>query len=308
MTLPSNSANLTGKGTVTGGTITSFSWTQISGPSAAVFANKTVANTSVSNLIAGTYIFSLTVIDAAGNASKPDQVTVVVNSSSVATQPAVTGFTLVDATTNRDILVLNEGAVINVSTIPAGGVNIRANVNQVATSKVVLALSGTQNVTRTEAVAPYALFGDANGNYNNWQFANGSYTLTATPYSSNGTAVTGRTIRFSISNSTRSMGNVNASTNLGNAFDISAASKTGELLQLKSFVYPNPSQNAFTLKIYGDINQPVRFSVTDIKGSVIQSGTFRVGNVNIGGDYRRGIYFLRLIQGSQSVSTKLIKE
>jgi predicted heme/steroid binding protein len=308
ITLPSNSANLAGSGTVTGGTISSFVWTQVSGPSTAVFTNKTTANANVSNLIAGTYIFSLTVKDGSGNASKPDQVTVVVNSSSSATQPAVTGFTLVDATTNRDILVLNEGAVISSSSIPSGGVNIRANINQVATSKVVLALSGTQNVTRTETVAPYALFGDANGDYDSWQFANGSYTLTATPYSSNGTAFAARTIHFSISNSTRNMSGVNASTNMANTFDISAMTKTGEVLQLKSFVYPNPSQNAFTLKIYGDINQPVRYSVTDIKGSVIQSGTFKVGSVNIGGEYRRGIYFLRLVQGNQSVSSKLIKE
>jgi predicted heme/steroid binding protein len=308
ITLPANSANLSGKGSVTGGTITSFTWTQVNGPSTAAFTNKTTANTSVSNLIAGTYTFSLIVKDGAGNASKPDQVLVVVSSSSAATQPAITNFTLVDATTNRDILILNDGAVINGSTIPAGGVNIRANVNQVATSKVVITLSGAQNVSRTESVAPYALFGDSNGDYDNWQFANGSYTLTATPYSSNGTAVTGRTIKFSINNSARSISNVNTTTNWGNAFDINAASRTGELLQLKTFVYPNPSQNSFTLRIYGDINQPVRYSVTDIKGSVIQSGTLRVGNVSIGGEYRRGIYFLRLVQGSQSVSTKIIKE
>lgn len=308
ITLPSNSVNLTGKGTVTGGTITSFTWAQVSGPSTASFTNKTTAATSVSNLIAGSYIFSLTVKDGAGNSSKPDQVTVVVNSTSTATQPAINSFTLVDATTNRDILVINEGAVINGSNLPAGGVNIRANVNQVATSKVVLALSGTQNVSRTESVAPYALFGDANGDYDNWQFANGSYTLIGTPYTSNGTAATARTIHFSISNSSRSMGNINTATNWGNAFDTNAASKTGGILQLKSLVYPNPSQNAFTLKIYGYMDEPVRFSVTDIKGSLIQSGTFRVGNVNIGSNYKRGIYFLRLVQGSQSVSTKLIKE
>ncbi|MDF7814857.1 malectin domain-containing carbohydrate-binding protein [Hymenobacter sp. YC55] len=83
ITLPINNVTLNGSGT-DDGTIITYAWTQVSGPNTAVFTDKTVAQPSVSGLIAGSYVFSLVVTDNAGLASPADQVTVVVN-------PAVAG-------------------------------------------------------------------------------------------------------------------------------------------------------------------------------------------------------------------------
>ncbi|HVU58861.1 MAG TPA: hypothetical protein VHD83_27560, partial [Puia sp.] len=88
ITLPTSSVTLTGSGTETGGTIKSYAWSQVSGPSTATIGTATAAQTAVSNLIAGTYVFQLKVTDANG-ATATDQANVVVNpaTSSGSTSP-----------------------------------------------------------------------------------------------------------------------------------------------------------------------------------------------------------------------------
>ena len=78
ITLPASSVTLTGSGSETGGTIKSYSWSEASGPAQFSFSSTTVTNPTVSNLIAGTYIFKLTVTDNLG-ATASDNVNVVVN-------------------------------------------------------------------------------------------------------------------------------------------------------------------------------------------------------------------------------------
>ena len=79
ITLPVNSTTLNGSGTDADGTITSYAWTQVSGPNSATFSSNSVAAPTVSNLIAGSYIFSLVVTDNQFAASAADQVSVTVN-------------------------------------------------------------------------------------------------------------------------------------------------------------------------------------------------------------------------------------
>ncbi|UOQ68577.1 malectin domain-containing carbohydrate-binding protein [Hymenobacter volaticus] len=81
ITLPTSSVVLTGSGTDPDGTIASYAWTQVSGPNNATFSSKTVAQPTVSGLVAGPYVFSLVVTDNGGLASPADQVAVTVNSA-----------------------------------------------------------------------------------------------------------------------------------------------------------------------------------------------------------------------------------
>src|SRR6185437_7674376 len=77
LTLPTNSVNLAGSGSETNGTIVSYAWTQVSGPSTATISTATQAATKVSGLVQGIYIFKLTVTDNSGKtASATVQVTV----------------------------------------------------------------------------------------------------------------------------------------------------------------------------------------------------------------------------------------
>ncbi|RSK39484.1 PKD domain-containing protein [Hymenobacter perfusus] len=79
LTLPTSSTTLAGSGTDPDGTISSYAWSQLSGPNTAAFSSTTVAAPTINGLVAGSYTFSLVVKDNAGASSPADQVTVTVN-------------------------------------------------------------------------------------------------------------------------------------------------------------------------------------------------------------------------------------
>jgi hypothetical protein len=64
---PVNAATLNGQGSYDpDGSITSYRWNQVSGPSTATINNRDIARPVVSNLVVGTYTFQLTVLDNGG--------------------------------------------------------------------------------------------------------------------------------------------------------------------------------------------------------------------------------------------------
>lgn len=78
ITLPANSAQLDGSASKDAdGSIADYSWTKISGPAGGTIANPDAAKTTVSGLLAGTYVFELTVQDD-DKATGSDRVTIVV--------------------------------------------------------------------------------------------------------------------------------------------------------------------------------------------------------------------------------------
>ncbi len=120
-------------------------------------------------------------------------------SSTPPTGSSITGFTLVSAHTEKDVMSIANGATISLAKIGEAKLNIRANTASSLTS-VKFELSGAQSKTYTDKAAPFALHGDSNGNYyyGNWAPpALGTYTLKATPYSGS-TAGTPYTIKFTI--------------------------------------------------------------------------------------------------------------
>ena len=86
ITLPTNSVTLAGSGSETNGTIVSYAWTQLSGPSTATIANANQTSTPVNGLVQGTYRFELTVTDALGVTANAT-VQVVVNPAAAAPGP-----------------------------------------------------------------------------------------------------------------------------------------------------------------------------------------------------------------------------
>jgi hypothetical protein len=115
----------------------------------------------------------------------------------------VSSFTLINADTDQPIQTLNNGATVNLATLPTKNLNIQANTSPTTVGSVVLVLSGRQSRNQTETTPPYALFGDTSGHYAPWTPATGSYTLKATPFSGSsgsGTAGTALTISFTVTN------------------------------------------------------------------------------------------------------------
>jgi dienelactone hydrolase len=78
ITLPQNSITLNGSGTDVDGTVVSYQWSQISGPSQVTIALPLSASTVVNNLVQGTYSFKLTVEDNSG-AKTSDEIIITVN-------------------------------------------------------------------------------------------------------------------------------------------------------------------------------------------------------------------------------------
>ena len=78
LTLPVNTTVLSGSGIDTDGTIVSFAWIKIGGPSAGTLTNATTATPTANGLVQGTYQYQLTVTDNEGAIGK-DTVRVIVN-------------------------------------------------------------------------------------------------------------------------------------------------------------------------------------------------------------------------------------
>jgi hypothetical protein len=201
ITLPA-SASLNGTVTDDGlpapGILTS-AWTRVSGPGSVSFANASAIDTTASFTTAGTYVLRLTANDGALSAG--DDVTVTVNPPPSSGQ-AVVSFTLINANTDESIATLNNGATLNLATLPTRNLNIRADTSPAAIGSVRFGLDQNSNY-RTDNRAPYALQGDSNGNYYSWRPAVGSHTVTATPYSKgNGSGTKGAslTITFTVIN------------------------------------------------------------------------------------------------------------
>ena len=84
--LPTSNVSLAGSGTDANGTITSYSWTKMSGPTGCTIVNLTSAGTSVTGLVQGVYQFQLKVTDNNG-ATGTDVMQVTVNAAT--NQPPV---------------------------------------------------------------------------------------------------------------------------------------------------------------------------------------------------------------------------
>jgi hypothetical protein len=80
MTLPTNSTTLTGSGTDPDGTIASYAWSRVSGPTTFNLGSANSATSSLTNLVQGVYVFRLTVTDN-GGAIATDDITVTVNAA-----------------------------------------------------------------------------------------------------------------------------------------------------------------------------------------------------------------------------------
>ncbi len=90
ITLPTNTVTLTGSGTDADGSIASYAWTKIAGPTQFTIVSASQAQTAINNLVQGTYQFVLTVTDNSG-ASATDTVAVTVNAAANQAPTAVAG-------------------------------------------------------------------------------------------------------------------------------------------------------------------------------------------------------------------------
>ncbi|MCR9015940.1 MopE-related protein [Aquiflexum gelatinilyticum] len=233
-------------------------------------SDQEVATVSTSGLVSaispGEAIITATTQD--GNFFDITEVTVT-NASPL----SIGSFTLINAGTDTDILTLTDGLQISQSQIQGLSLNIRANTNPSVVGSVFLRISGPINRTITENVAPYALFGDKNGNYNGRNLPVGNYTLEATPYSQSnrrGTMGSTRTIKFSITSDAFRMDGTNAesdeSDNPEENADVMEKEVQARDIPRITRMYPNPVAEIINLELSGQVEEHLEVSIYDLKG------------------------------------------
>jgi gliding motility-associated-like protein len=146
----------------------------------------------ITDLAAGTY--TLTVTDK-NNCSVSLPVSV---SRLTSPEVRITSFTLIDTDTGSPVAghdPIADGATLNLSSISAKKLTIRANTSSELISKVVFNINTRES---TDTSAPYAIGGTAGDQYKSYNFKAGSYELTATPYNADNRIGTYLTINFSV--------------------------------------------------------------------------------------------------------------
>jgi hypothetical protein len=149
------------------------------------------------------YDITVLATDPAGNSGS-----VTFNLFSVACEePRISRFVLVDAARDVDVRTLKDGDVIKLAWL-TGRFSVRVDVYpETAEESFTGALARSVRFTldgrriRTENVAPFALGGDADGNYASFPITAGIHTLTAAPFpalNAGGTQGVAKSVTFEI--------------------------------------------------------------------------------------------------------------
>lgn len=126
ITLPVNTTTVTGSGTDVDGTITSYQWSKIAGPTQFTIVSPTQAQTVINNLIQGVYQFELTVADNQGATGK-DTITIAVNAAVPPGNVAPTA----DAGANQTIIL-----PVNTVTVIGSATDIDGTITSYQWSKI----------------------------------------------------------------------------------------------------------------------------------------------------------------------------
>ncbi|MBO9699030.1 MAG: T9SS type A sorting domain-containing protein [Sporocytophaga sp.] len=232
------------------------------------------------NPIPGEYIFRYIAQDRE-DLTSIDEVKITI------TGQGVISFSLMNADTDQEIKYsLYDGAVIDLAYL-SSSINFRANAAPSSIGSVRFNYDGT---IRTENVAPYAYFGDTNGDYNPGALTVGSHILSAWPYTGSnatGSQGVGLTYHFTVINSAARMGST-------------------ETMQVNA--YPNPSSDKINISIPESGDGTLSISIYNSQGSLVTNlfeGTYQkiemVWNV---ADLPDGIYFCKV---NTSAGTKVEK-
>lgn len=116
LTLPNSSINLIGSGSDADGSISTYNWIKLSGPSA-ILSNENTAVLSLQDLIAGVYVFKLTITDNNG-AIASDNVQVTVFPSTVNQTPTVSSGNDITVT-----LPTNSASILATASDPDGSIS-----------------------------------------------------------------------------------------------------------------------------------------------------------------------------------------
>jgi dienelactone hydrolase len=149
--------SITGSATDTDGSVSNYSWTQLTGPSKATLSGTTSATVSISNLSAGTYVFKFTVTDNGGLIDS-DFVSISVGSGPVNSAPVVNAGSdkVVNLPTNTSTIAATasdtDGTISSYSwtKISGGSATLSGNTTNTLSASGLAAGSYTFRITVTD--------------------------------------------------------------------------------------------------------------------------------------------------------------
>ncbi len=210
----------------------------------------------------------------------------------------VVSFTLVNADTEADIQEIQNGDVINVAGLGTTNLSIRAE-GAGGVGSLKMDLTGALTHTRTENIAPFALYGDTNGDYAGAAWPAGSYNITGQAYAErNGL---GSLVGEELS--------VNFTLTTGGAkvayADESQAADTGAeevAIAEVTKAYPNPMQgNLLYIDLSEAITGEVSFILQDQSGRIVSEDAVQLdGQAQVVLNFSRaslqqGVYYLQIV-------------
>jgi len=134
------------------------------------------SNTIITLSHPGGYVPCGVILDSSGNLYGTSGF-IIYKLSFVPAPPAITGYTLVNADTDKDIMPIADGMTLDLATLPR-----RLNMRAVASSNTGSVKLVFDGQSRLEEQSPWAVFGDWNGDYIFGNLTAGSHTLTACAY------------------------------------------------------------------------------------------------------------------------------
>ncbi len=179
---------------------------------------------------------------------------------------AFPGFVLIDADADMPIMEIADGDTLDLS---AQTTNINIQAAFVNVGSVVFTVEGG-DLTKTEPAPPYALAGDAGGDYAPWDensgiplFEPGTYTLVATPYSESGgqgDALRSVSVTFHVTGMLTVTG-VDDGPEIPDGFAIES-------------LYPNPFNPTTTMRVTLDRSGDYQMRVFNVLGQLVEQRSF----------------------------------
>jgi hypothetical protein len=347
ITLPASSLQLNGSATDANGSVSTYSWSKVSGPAQFTFSSTTITNPIVSNLAQGSYTFRLTATDNQG-ASASDDIIVVVGSGST---PPVTKTVKVNvfggtnpysnsewnnwnSAASSGNLKYTDGSASSISAAfnQQSGVSDNGTVSSTmapsevvrhasySTSNRTLTISGLDN-SKTYNLEIYASRKGTSNNTSRFTIGATSIDVKTDDNLTNAASFTslvpsGGQITVSISklNAYNYVNGFTLTETSGGTTSVAAKSVSESQVAVAALdVYPNPVQDRFVLQVNNDVTGQMKVQIVDISG--VTQREFTLAKNQAGstqtylsiGDLPQGEYVVRVQIGDWTESTKISK-
>ncbi|MDX2303580.1 MAG: DUF5060 domain-containing protein [Microscillaceae bacterium] len=158
--------------------------------------------TQINGLTANTIYYFRASTEYKGLSSAASNTATATTGSGSGTTQQVVSLTLINADTDAEIGLLQEGDTINLAVLGTSNLSVRANTNPATVGSVGFTYDNIENF-QIENTAPYTIRGDAGSDYYPWVPTLGLHKLVVTPYSASaagGTAGTALAVNFTVIN------------------------------------------------------------------------------------------------------------